>query len=127
MAGYLYGVSPPDNPQVKEVRCVVMPPQWGTHQVVNLPASLPQHEYLEDLARHHVGGHLKVAPEHASDNVLEHMKKHTKKWAEEVQKKGKSHGMGPPHLSAWEGLLEGLLAPGMELGANNRVHLNQLW
>ncbi len=32
-------------------------------------------EYLEDLARHHVGGHLKVAPEHASDNVLEHMKK----------------------------------------------------
>ncbi len=32
-------------------------------------------EYLEDLARHHVGGHLKVAPEHASDAVLTHMKK----------------------------------------------------
>lgn len=32
-------------------------------------------EYLEDLARHHVGGHLKVAPEHASDTVLEKMKK----------------------------------------------------
>ncbi|MFT7480520.1 MAG: putative radical SAM protein YgiQ [Gammaproteobacteria bacterium] len=32
-------------------------------------------EYLEDLARHHVGGHLKVAPEHASDAVLDHMKK----------------------------------------------------
>ncbi|MEZ5975509.1 MAG: YgiQ family radical SAM protein [Planctomycetota bacterium] len=32
-------------------------------------------EYLEDLARHHVGGHLKVAPEHTSDEVLGHMKK----------------------------------------------------
>ena len=32
-------------------------------------------EYLEELATHHVGGHLKVAPEHASDKVLNHMKK----------------------------------------------------
>lgn len=31
--------------------------------------------YLEDLARHHVGGHLKVAPEHASPRVLAAMKK----------------------------------------------------
>ncbi|KAJ8570773.1 hypothetical protein K7X08_037745 [Anisodus acutangulus] len=30
IAGYLYGVSPPDNPQVKEIRCIAMPPQWGT-------------------------------------------------------------------------------------------------
>ncbi len=32
-------------------------------------------EYLEELAAHHVGGHLKVAPEHASDGVLNLMKK----------------------------------------------------
>jgi len=31
--------------------------------------------YLEELATHHVGGHLKVAPEHASEKVLEKMKK----------------------------------------------------
>jgi uncharacterized radical SAM protein YgiQ len=31
--------------------------------------------YLEELARHHVGGHLKVAPEHVSDRVLSAMKK----------------------------------------------------
>ena len=31
IAGYMYGVSPPDNPQVKEIRCIVMPPQWGNH------------------------------------------------------------------------------------------------
>jgi uncharacterized radical SAM protein YgiQ len=32
-------------------------------------------EYVEELARHHVGGHLKVAPEHVSDRVLTAMKK----------------------------------------------------
>ena len=26
-----------------------MPPQWGNHQQVNLPASLPEHDYLKDL------------------------------------------------------------------------------
>ena len=32
-------------------------------------------EYLDELVRHHVGGHLKVAPEHASDRVLKVMRK----------------------------------------------------
>ncbi|MHC4930648.1 MAG: YgiQ family radical SAM protein [Planctomycetota bacterium] len=32
-------------------------------------------EYIEELAEHHVGGHLKIAPEHVSDEVLDHMKK----------------------------------------------------
>ena len=27
----------------------MMVPQWGNHQVVNLPSSLPEHEYLADL------------------------------------------------------------------------------
>ncbi len=31
--------------------------------------------YVEELAAHHVGGHLKVAPEHRSDVVLDLMKK----------------------------------------------------
>ncbi len=31
--------------------------------------------YLDDLAAHHVGGHLKVAPEHLAPNVLNLMKK----------------------------------------------------
>jgi hypothetical protein len=35
--------------QVKEIRCIVMPPQWGTHQTVHLPTALPAHEYLSDL------------------------------------------------------------------------------
>lgn len=32
-------------------------------------------EYVEELARNHVGGHLSVAPEHTSPRVLEKMKK----------------------------------------------------
>jgi uncharacterized radical SAM protein YgiQ len=32
-------------------------------------------EYLAELAKHHVGGHLKVAPEHTDSNVLRLMKK----------------------------------------------------
>lgn len=39
----------------------------------DLAAKAP--EYLEELARHHVGGHLKVAPEHTSPEVLSLMKK----------------------------------------------------
>ncbi|KAK1263499.1 hypothetical protein QJS04_geneDACA009497 [Acorus gramineus] len=49
ISGYLYGVSPPDNPQVKEIRCIAMPPQWGTHQQVHLPSTLPEHDFLNDL------------------------------------------------------------------------------
>lgn len=32
-------------------------------------------EYLDELVRHHVGGHLKVAPEHTSDRTLRVMRK----------------------------------------------------
>jgi pre-mRNA-processing factor 8 len=49
VAGYVYGISPPDNPQVKEVRCIVLVPQVGTHQNVVLPRRLPEHGLLEDL------------------------------------------------------------------------------
>lgn len=49
IAAYLYGVSPPDNPQVKEVRCAVMPPQRGNQGQVILPNQLPDHEYIRDL------------------------------------------------------------------------------
>ena len=49
ISGYLYGVSPPDNPNVKEIRCVVIPPQWGNHATTYLPTQSPDHEYLRDL------------------------------------------------------------------------------
>ncbi|RYP06261.1 hypothetical protein DL764_003275 [Monosporascus ibericus] len=49
VAGYLYGVSAPDNKQVKEIRCIVMVPQIGGLRNVQLPQQLPQHEYLSDM------------------------------------------------------------------------------
>ncbi|CAN0095879.1 unnamed protein product, partial [Hapterophycus canaliculatus] len=49
IAGYLYGVSPPDNPRVKEIRCIALVPQVGNHQSVTLPHQLPDHDYLEGL------------------------------------------------------------------------------
>ena len=43
------------------------------HGSMDLAVDAP--EYMEELVRHHVGGHLKVAPEHSSDAVLNCMKK----------------------------------------------------
>jgi pre-mRNA-processing factor 8 len=48
IAGYLYGVSPEDNPQVKEIRAIVMVPQYGSHQGVNLPNLLPDSDVLKE-------------------------------------------------------------------------------
>ncbi|KAK3692020.1 NUC071 domain-containing protein [Podospora appendiculata] len=49
VAGYLYGSSPADNDQVKEVKCIVMIPQIGGLRNVQLPQQLPQHEFLKDM------------------------------------------------------------------------------
>jgi len=49
ISGFMYGLSPPDNQQVKEIRCIVLPPQWGTHQTVTLPHMLPEHQYLQGM------------------------------------------------------------------------------
>ena len=37
ISGFMYGISPPDNPFVKEIRAIVMVPQIGTYQYVSLP------------------------------------------------------------------------------------------
>ncbi|KAI9188902.1 pre-mRNA-splicing factor 8 [Blastocladiella emersonii ATCC 22665] len=47
--GYMYGVSPPDNPYVKEIRAIVLVPQWGTPQGVKVPKQHPEHKHLEGL------------------------------------------------------------------------------
>jgi pre-mRNA-processing factor 8 len=49
VAGYLYGSSPPDAPQIKEIRTIVMVPQVGSTRDVQLPHQLPQHEYLKNM------------------------------------------------------------------------------
>jgi pre-mRNA-processing factor 8 len=49
VAGYLYGESPKDNKQVKEIKCIVMVPQVGSTRDVQLPRNLPEHEMLQGL------------------------------------------------------------------------------
>merc|ERR1711981_387538 len=49
IAGYLYGITPPDNDLVREVRCIVMVPQVGNHQSVTVPKKLPEHEMLKGM------------------------------------------------------------------------------
>ncbi|KAI1818795.1 pre-mRNA processing splicing factor 8 [Poronia punctata] len=74
VAGYLYGVSAPDNDQVKEIRCIVMVPQIGGLRSVQLPQQLPQHEYLGDLEPlgviHTMAGN--EAPYMSAADVTEH-------------------------------------------------------
>ena len=49
VAGYLYGSSPPDNDEVKEIRTIVMIPQVGNTRDVQLPHQLPQHPQLAGM------------------------------------------------------------------------------
>ncbi|KAH8824952.1 NUC071 domain-containing protein [Flagelloscypha sp. PMI_526] len=46
VAAYLYGVSPQDNPQVKEIKALVFVPQRGSNNSVELPNQLPKDDFL---------------------------------------------------------------------------------
>jgi uncharacterized radical SAM protein YgiQ len=63
---------------------------------IRMDLAREDNEYLEELAAHHTGGHLKVAPEHVSKKVLAHMKKpphHTfDEFAERFQRASKRVG-----------------------------------
>lgn len=45
----LYGTTPADCPQVREIKCIVMVPQVGTHRNVSFPPVAPSHQLLRDL------------------------------------------------------------------------------
>ncbi|RLS54077.1 MAG: YgiQ family radical SAM protein [Planctomycetota bacterium] len=68
-------------------------------------------EYMRDLVRHHVGGHLKVAPEHSDANVLNLMRKPAsddfEKFAEvfdkESEKAGKKQFIIPYYIASHPG------------------------
>ncbi len=47
----------------------------GLRYDLSLADKVSGEKYMEDLITHHVGGHLKVAPEHMDDQVLHLMKK----------------------------------------------------
>jgi uncharacterized radical SAM protein YgiQ len=68
-------------------------------------------EYIEEVARWHTGGHLKIAPEHTSDRVLDLMKKPSKdacdtfarKFAKASAKAGKEQYLVPYFIASHPG------------------------
>lgn len=49
IGGILYGCSPGDEPMIKEIRALVVPPQWGNSYMIHMPSAVPHHSALEGL------------------------------------------------------------------------------
>jgi uncharacterized radical SAM protein YgiQ len=83
----------------------------GLRYDLSLADKVAGKEYMEDLITHHVGGHLKVAPEHMDDEVLHLMKKPGLKnfdqfvsYFEEISEKaGKEQYIVPYFISGFPG------------------------
>ena len=119
VAGYLYGSSPPDNSQVKEIRNIVMVPQVGGLRDLQLPHQLPQHEYLKDLEPlgliHTVSGN--EAPYMTAQDVTMHsrlMSQHPT-WDKKTVSLTVSFTPGSVSLSSWS-----LTPEGYAWGATNK-------
>ncbi|KAF2465352.1 pre-mRNA processing splicing factor 8 [Lindgomyces ingoldianus] len=123
VAGYVYGKSPPDNDQVKEICAIVMVPQVGNTRDVHLPQMLPQHEYLDDLEPlgliHTVSGN--EPPYMQASDVTQHaklMQAHSS-WDRKTVSMTVSFTPGSVSLAAW-----GLTPNGYKWGAENRDTLS---
>ncbi|KAL1652316.1 pre-mRNA-splicing factor 8 [Diplodia intermedia] len=119
VAGYLYGNSPPDNEQVKEVKTIVMIPQVGNTRDVQLPHQLPQHEYLNSMEPlgviHTVSGN--ELPYMSPMDVTQHarlMNAHSS-WDKKTVTMTVSFTPGSVSLAAWA-----LTPNGYKWGAENK-------
>ncbi|RAH41432.1 U4/U6-U5 snRNP complex subunit PRP8 [Aspergillus aculeatinus CBS 121060] len=119
VAGFLYGSSPPDNDQVKEIRTIVMVPQVGNTREVQLPQQLPQHDYLNNLEPlgviHTISGnepHYMTAADVTQHARL--MNAHPS-WDKKTVTMTVSFTPGSVSLAAW-----GLTPQGYKWGAENR-------
>ncbi|KAJ5615852.1 hypothetical protein N7537_000966 [Penicillium hordei] len=119
VTGYIYGSSPPDNDQVKEVRTIVMIPQVGNTRDVQLPHQLPQHDYLQNLEPlgiiHTVSGN--EPPYMSAADVTHHarlMNAHPS-WDKKTVTMTVSFTPGSVSLAAW-----GLTPTGYKWGAENK-------
>ncbi|KAF1816542.1 pre-mRNA processing splicing factor 8 [Eremomyces bilateralis CBS 781.70] len=119
VAGYIYGSSPKDNDQIKEIHTIVMIPQVGNTRDVQLPRFLPEHEYLQNMEPlgiiHTVSGN-ESAYMTASD-VTQHarlMSAHNS-WDKKTVTMTVSFTPGSVSLSAWA-----LTPQGYKWGAENK-------
>jgi uncharacterized radical SAM protein YgiQ len=91
-------------------------------------------EFIRELARHHTSGHLKVAPEHASDRVLRLMKKppialfdeFRKVFEAESRAAGKEQYVIPYFISSFPGSTEEDMAATMEYLKGRGLRLEQV-
>ncbi|KAK8007813.1 hypothetical protein PG989_001803 [Apiospora arundinis] len=120
VAGYLYGVSAPDNDQVKEIRCIVLVPQIGGLRNVQLPEQLPSHESLKSMEAlgviHTVAGN--ELPYMSAADVTEHSRlcdRHSALDKDTSITVDVSFTPGSVSLSAW-----GLTPGGFSWGVENR-------
>jgi pre-mRNA-processing factor 8 len=119
VAGYLYGRSPADNDQVKEISTIVMIPQVGNTRDVQLPKELPRHEYLDNLEPlgiiHTVSGN--EPPYMQASDVTQHarlMNQHAS-WDKKTVSMTVSFTPGSVSLAAWA-----LTPNGYKWGAENK-------
>ncbi|KAF2653487.1 PROCN-domain-containing protein [Lophiostoma macrostomum CBS 122681] len=119
VAGYLYGKSPPDNDQVKEICTIVMIPQVGGTRDIQLAKQLPQHEYLDNLEPlgiiHTVSGN--EPPYMQATDVTQHarlMNAHAT-WDKKTVSMTISFTPGSVSLAAWA-----LTPNGYKWGAENK-------
>ncbi|CAF4443146.1 unnamed protein product, partial [Rotaria magnacalcarata] len=64
-----------NNNLFKEIRCVVLTPQWSTRESVHLPNILPQHEYLKDMKPlRWIHTQLDELPQLSSQDITTHAK-----------------------------------------------------
>ncbi|MBC8205718.1 MAG: YgiQ family radical SAM protein [Kiritimatiellales bacterium] len=81
---------------------------------IRMDVALRTPEYIRELAKHHVSGHLKVAPEHMHAEVLKKMRKpgpgcfveFQKEFDKESRKAGKKQYMVPYFISNFPGSTE---------------------
>jgi uncharacterized radical SAM protein YgiQ len=82
---------------------------------IRMDVALRNPQYIREMAKHHVSGHLKVAPEHMHPNVLKKMRKpgpetfceFQKTFDEENRAAGKKQYLVPYFISNFPGSTEG--------------------
>ncbi|KAF1351355.1 pre-mRNA-processing-splicing factor 8 [Delphinella strobiligena] len=119
VAGYIYGSSPPDAKQVKEIKCIVMVPQVGNTRDIQLPRNLPENDLLNSLEPLGVL-HTSAGNETnymTSQDVTQHAKlMHAHdSWDKKTVTMTVSFTPGSVSLSAWS-----LTPDGYKWGAENR-------
>ncbi|ETN37574.1 pre-mRNA-splicing factor spp42 [Cyphellophora europaea CBS 101466] len=119
VAAYIYGSSPPDNSQIKEIRSIVMIPQVGGLRDVQLPQQLPQHENLKGLEPlgiiHTMSGN--ETPYMTPQDVTTHARlmERFDSWDKKTVTLSVAFTPGSVSLSSW-----GLTPEGYKWGATNK-------